>query len=118
MHTRFQSTYIPAAEYSERSLYLLTGHRERGHLVELAGKGFHSAEPGRTPQDVVEMLRKRYPYDFDEKRIIWVLRDEEGAFFYKLSPNWPALVLLSALMAITIFIALAKVQKSAPKGSR
>lgn len=110
IHTRFQSAYIPAAEYSARSLYLLTGHRERGHLVEVAGKGFHSAEPSRTPQDLVEMLRERYPYDFDEKKIIWVLRDEEGAFFYNLSPNSPALTLLSVLMAIAIFVALCKIE--------
>lgn len=113
IHTRLQSAYIPAAEYSEHSLYLLTGHRERGHLIEMAGKGLHSAEPGQTPQDVVEKLRKHYPYDFDEKKIIWVLRDEEGAFFYKLSPNWPAIALLTALMAVAIFTALGQLTRKA-----
>jgi hypothetical protein len=82
MHTRLQSTYISSNEFHRASFYLLVGKRERGTMVIVPGKGFHSAKPGQTHAEVIGSLRARYPNEFDERKVTWVLQDEEGAFFY------------------------------------
>ena len=95
-HTRFDSRYIPV---QSRKPYLLSSERERGLLVQFDGRGYHSAEPGTTQTEFVERIRKQYPNEFDPKKLVWVLRDEEGAFFYRLSPNWLSVALLATLAA-------------------
>jgi hypothetical protein len=92
--TRLQSFYIAANDFNASALYTLIGERQRGYLLEIPGKGFHSAEPGQTQQQVTEMLKQRYPNEFDNLEVTWVLSDEEGAFFYRLSPNWPVAAFL------------------------
>lgn len=93
--TRLQSLYIGAAEASNRSPVLLRFVRERGTLVHFGSRGHLAAEPGIDQKEVIALLRNRYPNEFDEKKVTWTLIDDEGAFFYRLTPNW-----LSALFAI------------------
>lgn len=92
--TRLQSFYLASNDFKASALYTLVGERQRGYLVEILGKGFHSAEPGQTQQQVIEKLKQRYPNEFDNLKLTWIMSDEEGAFFYCLKPNWPVAVLL------------------------
>lgn len=98
LHTRLQSFYVSSREFGQSSYYLLVGERQRGELVVVPGKGYHSAAPGRSKAEVVASLRARYPNDFDENKLVWVLKDEEGAFYYRLKPNWLAAVVLFVML--------------------
>lgn len=107
--TRFESQFQSSTDYRAQKHWLLRGERERGTLVELSGYGFHSAPPGLSQPQVLERLKQRYPNDFDPKKVVWVLRDEESAFFYRLVPNWAALLfvlfLLFACLVFPIYVA-------------
>lgn len=120
-HTKLQSAYISSDLHKDSAFYLLVGERQRGHLVELVGKGYHSAEPNQTQQEVLEKLRKRYPNEFDEKKVVWVLRDEDSAFYYRLKPNWPFACMLIPLLAGLIFFVTGHISKVrqpiAPEGT-
>lgn len=96
--TRFESQFQSSTDYRAQKHWLLRGERERGTLVEFSGSVFHSAPPGLGQPQVLELLKQRYPNDFDAKKVVWVLRDEESAFFYRLVPNWAALLLVLFLL--------------------
>lgn len=101
--TRFESQFQKPAAFRAREHWLLRGERERGNLVEFANYGFHSALPGKSQSEVFELLRKYYPTEFDAKKVVWVLADREEAFFYRIVPNWAAiLVLLSVLFLLLL----------------
>jgi hypothetical protein len=95
--TGFESRYQSSTEYQSRKHWLLRGERERGTLVQFSNYGTHSAPPGLSQSQVLERLRERYPNDFDTKKVVWVLRDEESAFFYRLVPNWAAILFILTL---------------------
>lgn len=102
--TRFESQFQSSKQYATQTHWLLRGERERGIMVEYSGHGFHSTEPGVSQPQILERLQKRYPNEYDEKKVIWVLSDDEGAFFYRLAPNWPALFFALSLSSIFLLM--------------
>ena len=101
--TRLQSLYVGAAAAAQRSPVLFTLVRERGTLVQFGTRGYLAAEPGVDQQEVIARLQNRYPNEFDEKKMVWTLTDDEGAFFYRLAPNWLSVTLAFFLATITTY---------------
>lgn len=102
--TRFESQYVSAKEYSVLSRLLLIGKRERGTLIHFEGHGYHAIVPNVTRDEVAERLKHRFPNEFDPKKMTWVLTDDDGAFFYKLAPNWAgSAFLLTVAFLVSIF---------------
>lgn len=102
--TRLQSFYVASSDFKASALYTLVGERHRGHLVEIQGRGFHSAEPGQNQQQITEKLKQRYPNEFEKLKITWVLSDDEGAFFYLLKPNWPVAAILAGVSSFVFWL--------------
>jgi hypothetical protein len=98
--TRFDGNFIPVSQFKAERPMLLALDRQRGTLVQLTGRGFMSAAPGVSQAEVSERLRARFPNEYDPKKVTWILTDEEGAFFYLVSPRWPALGALALVSAL------------------
>lgn len=102
--TRFESKFQSSKQYDAQTHWLLRGERERGTLIEYSGHGVHSIEPGINQSEILEKLKNRYPNEYDTKKIVWVLRDDESAFFFRLVPNWFAFFFLLPLTTAFLFV--------------
>ena len=111
--TRLQSVYVSAAEAAKRSPVLFSLVRERGTLVQFGPRGYLAVEPDIDQQVAIARLRNRYPNEFDEKKVIWTLTDDEGAFFYRLTPNWLSVAFATLLATIATYPYLRRRQSAA-----